>query len=191
MKKFLLLLGAIVPIASSTAHAMVPIAELQPFALAFAPGTGTSTSSLPPGGSIPLDCNFILDKAIDDLQSGARKVDNAYSTLLVGEKAYAEASSKIVAGGGSGFATYGGDAQLSAGKIKGTSHVATPGATARTDLAFTLSMVSGKAKMNWSFGGKSYSGSLDNCTSGYWTASTATSSIAIKMDVFVPPPPPE
>jgi hypothetical protein len=192
MKKFLFLLVAIAPVVSTSAQAMVPVSTLQSFTMAFAPGAGsTSSSSLPGGGNtIPLDCNYILDHAIADVKSGARAIGPVSSTLLVGNAAYAEASSSILGGTGEGFSTYGGDASLSANKIQGVSHVARPGATTRNDLAFTLSMVSGKAKINWTHNGKSYVGNLDNCTSGYWTASASTSSIAIKMDVQVPAPPP-
>jgi hypothetical protein len=187
MKKFLLLFVAIAPVVSTTAQATMPIVHLQSFASAFAPGTSTSSGALPGGSgpTVPLDCTFLLGKAITDLQAG-KKLSTPYSTLLVGEQALAEAPSSISGGGGSGFPSFGGDAQLSAGKIKGVSHVAAPGATVRNDLAFTISMVSGKPKINWSHKGKSYVGALDNCTSGYWTASSAASSIAIKMDVYTP-----
>jgi hypothetical protein len=191
MKKLLLLLVALAPVVSTSAQATVPTVGLQSFAFAFAPGAGRGTSSgaLPPGSGaqpVPLDCTYIFDKAITDLQSGAKKLSTPYSTLLIGESALAEAPSSISGSNGGGFGTFGGDAALSAGKIKGTSHIAAPGATARKDLAFTISKVGDKPKISWSHQGKSYSGNLDNCTSGYWTASSSTSSIAIKMDVFVP-----
>jgi hypothetical protein len=193
MKKAILLLIALAPVVSTSAQATVPTTAMQTFTLAFAPGTSTSSSNLPGGGvqPVPLDCNYILDKALDDLASGAKQLGEVSSTILVGQQAYAEASSAIEATGGSGFADFGGEAKLSSGKIKGLSHVAVPGQKTRSDLAFTIAMVDGKSKINWTHKGKAYVGNLDNCTSGYWTASASTSSIAIKMDVKVPAPPPE
>jgi hypothetical protein len=178
MKK-LLLLVALAPIVPASAQATMPMPALQSFMLApgTRAGTSTSTGALPPGGIPLLDCANTFDKLVADLDD--KNISTVNSTLLVGEQALAE--SPALGGSGGGFNPTGGQAALAGGKINGTSYVAAPGGTTRNDLVFSISKVSGKAKINWTHKGKAYASNVDSCSNGYWIASSASSAIAVKL----------
>jgi hypothetical protein len=162
MKKFLLTLAFLPAVA--------------PIASAGVPAPTANTSNLP-SNAAPLTCATVLDNLLGDLQT--KTISSVNSTLMVGELALAE--SPVLGGGGGGFNPVGGEAKLSSGKVVGTSHVAAPGANTRNDLAFTIAKVDGKARLTWTFKGKSYAAAVARCTNGYWTAANTSSAIVVKL----------
>ncbi len=106
-----------------------------------------------------------------------------YSTLLVGEMAYAESC-----GNSTGFCDPAGSAAYSGADLVGTSRVGKPSTTERSSLGFRITAADGTAKVKWSFKGKNYTGTVKACSNGYWTATSATSAIAIKLGTVQPVP---
>lgn len=179
MYKLIITALALAPLSSAVANSTV---QTPAIAAALAP-----TIDVPPGGSLPtlMNCSTALDKLASDMQT--KTVSGVNTVVLIEQQALAEAPSNLGSNGG-GFPQFGGDIQLTAGKIAGTSHVASPGATSRKDVTFRFSKVDGKARLDWTYAGKSYGSAVDSCASGYWTAATNKSAIAIKLGPLVSPP---
>ena len=172
MKKLLLTL-AFLPV-PALATAAVPMPAVQPVVAVPTADVGNSL----PSTATPITCATVFDKLTADLQT--KTISSVNSTLMVGELALAE--SPILGGGaGGGFNPVGGKAKLSSGKVVGTSHVAAPGGDSRSDVGFSISKVDGKARINWTYKGKSYGSLVDSCGNGYWTAAGPSSAIVIKL----------
>lgn len=170
MKKFLVLL-ALLPAAPAIA-----MADTAP---------AIDASKLPPSSVLPTTCSARLDKLVADLQN--KTIGGADSVLMVGHTAYAESPSLPSSGGG--FNPIGGSAKLVGTKIEGTSKVAVPGpGSSSSALTYVISKVDGTARISWTFKGKSYASNADNCSAGYWSASTAASSIVVKLGALQSPP---
>ena len=158
---FLAAIGLLVPLASSEA------------------AVATSMLALPqlPTQTVPISCADKLAATVEKMQApGVINSVHAYSTLLVGDDAYAESC-----GSSTPFCVTQGTAAWSGSDIVGTSKVGEPTKTERTNLGFRITNVDGTAKLKWSFKGKQYLGTVRSCNNGYWTASSASSVIAIKV----------
>ena len=189
MKKLLLSLFVIVPMVPVTAAASMPIGALVPWMLdaPTRPGASAPAPAIPgatPGMQV-LTCEGALDKMVADLQAG-KTISSVNSTLIVGEVARAESPHFPLSGG---FHLTSGTATRSGSTIVGTSHVAAPGTTSGADLKFTIDKYNSKARLKWTYAGKSHTSFVDGCASGYWIASSSTSAIAIKIGATVAPPP--
>jgi hypothetical protein len=170
MKKLLVLL-AFLPVAPAIAMATTAPA--------------IDASNLPPGTVMPTTCSARLDKLVADLQT--KNLGGADTVLMVGSTAYAESPTLPASGGG--FNPVGGSAKLVGSKIEGTSKVAVPGPNASSSpLTYVISKVDGNARISWTFKGKTYASSADNCSGGYWSAATASSAIVVKLGALQSPP---
>ena len=137
-----------------------------------------------PTQTMPVSCADRLADQIEKMQApGMQNNVSAYSTIIAGETAYAESC-----GASEGYCITQGTAAYSGAEIVGTSKVGVPVTTARSNLGFRISNVDGTAKLKWSFKGKSYTGTVKSCTNGYWTATSTTSAIAVKLGPVQPVP---
>jgi len=143
-------------------------------------GLTGNTGSPPP----QVSCHSMLDSVIAEMKErGNNPKVRAYSTLLVGESAYAEGAMITNVGG---FISVGGDAAPSGAGISGNGNLGALPKNAVHRLSFEIVKgTSGKVKLKWSFRGKNYQGDVNSCTSRYWTATAnsaiASSAIAIKL----------
>lgn len=161
------------------------LAILVPLAIYAAPGnTGTGTTGpIVGGGTNPFE--FTCNMRIDNLIAGMKKPDNqptvaVHSTIIVGEKAYAEGALPATGGGFQGMP--GGQAKPSGEKISGHGNLGALPVNAVFPLAFEIEKSSsGRGKLKWTFQGQSYQADVDSCESHYWTATTTKSTIAIKL----------
>jgi hypothetical protein len=126
------------------------------------------------------DCTTRFDALITGLGAG-----KSITVVLIDDKALAE-SPHLPLGGG--FNPSGGSVSLSAGEVAGKSHIAAPGGNSSADLTFTISKSDGKARLGWKYQGKQCAATVDSCNSGYWTATSASSAIAIKLGPLQDPP---
>lgn len=157
---FLAALGLLAPLATSQA------------------AVATQMLALPqlPTQTVPVSCADKLASTIEKMQApGMVNHVRANSTLLVGETAYAESC------GSNGLCVNDGTAAWSGSDIVGTSKVGVPVSTERSNIGFRITNIDGTAKLKWSFKGKQYIGTVKSCSGGYWTASSASSVIAIKL----------
>jgi hypothetical protein len=178
---FLLALALAIP-----AHAHAQTMGVTPMLALAAPQVDVGPA-VGPGTVGPVlvnDCAHKLDELVTGLSAG-KSISGVDTVALVGNKALAE-SPHLPLGGG--FNPSGGTASLSAGKVSGKSHVATPGGNTSNDLTFTISKSDGKARLTWKYQGTQYASVVDSCTSGYWTAASASSAIAIKLGPLQDPP---
>ncbi|MBK8236146.1 MAG: hypothetical protein IPK74_11350 [Deltaproteobacteria bacterium] len=158
-----------------------------PAAPAFAQTTTAApqvdVGNIPPGLSQLNSCSSRLDTLLVDLET--KNIAGANAVLMIGETALAESPSLP---GSGGFNPIGGSAVKSGNKIAGSSKVAVPGTNTSSVLTYTLSNVDGTARLTWVYKGKSYASSVDSCSSGYWTAASATSAIVVKLGALQSPP---
>lgn len=178
MKKLMLSLFVLVPMAPISAAASIPAAASLPV-LALAP-----TVQNLPGGLPRPTCEARLDGIVAELQAG-KSIAGVNSTLIVDAQALAESPTLPVGGG---FPNTGGTAKRTGNTVTGTSHVAAPGGNSRSDVAFTIAKVDGVARISWTYKGKAYAAGVDSCHHDYWTATAATSAIAIKLGARQDPP---
>lgn len=181
MKKLALSLFVLVPMAPISAVASLPATTTLPM---LAPSAAPAVGNIPGNPVLVGSCATRLDTMVAELQAG-KTIAGVDTTLLIGRQALAESPSLPV---GNGFSDVGGDAHRSGSTITGTSHVAAPGANSRANVTFTISKVDGKARLTWAYGGKSYGAVVDSCHHDYWTATAATSAIAIKVGDRQSPP---
>lgn len=169
MKKLLALL-AFLPAAPAFAQTMTAAPQVD-------------VGNIPPGLPQLTSCSSRLDTLLVDLQT--KNISSANAVLMIGETALAESPSLPSSGG---FNPIGGTATKSGNKIAGSSKVAVPGTNTSSALTYTLSNVDGTARLTWVYKGKSYASSVDSCSSGYWTAASATSAIVVKLGALQSPP---
>jgi len=150
------------------------------------PSQATQTPGLQP--AIPA-CEVVLDGMIADWKKPNMKQEvAATSALIVGESAAAEGAKS----GGGGFYSVGGKAVPSGAMIKGTGSLGALPTNEVYPATFEIwkNPSTGKAMMKWTYRGNSYQSVVDTCSSGYWTAASATSSFMVKMGKVVENPPP-
>ncbi len=179
MKTIMLSLLVLVPLAPTSVSASIPAGPSLPV-MVVAP----ALQPLPQGSTLPTSCESRLDGIVAELQAG-KNIGGVNSTLIVGAQALAESPPLPV---GPGFPAIGGSAQRSGNTITGTSHVAAPGTNSRAAVGFTISKLDGKARISWTYKGKSYAAGVDSCHHDYWTATSANSAIAIKLGARQDPP---
>lgn len=182
MKKLLVLL-ALLPAAPAFADtsAGMPHAFLAPSV-----GRAVDAGNLPPGPVQPITCESRFDSLIAALQGG-KNIGGANVSLMIGEQALAE--SPHLPSSGQGFNPVGGTAVRSGNKINGASTVAAPSTNSTSAaLTYVISKVDGKARLSWTYKGKNYASNIDSCSSGYWTAASASSAIIVKLGPLQDPP---
>jgi hypothetical protein len=150
----------------------------------------TTSSAAPTSSAIPvpntpppqqLPCWSVLDTLVDKLKSDEyRDSVDAHAMVMHETVGYAESCR---AGGGGQFCSNGRKATFnSVDELVGTTSVTEYSSDKNTPLSFRLDIDDGVAKIKWRFKGKSYSGNVDACTGGYWTATTSNSAIVVKVE---------
>ena len=97
---------------------------------------------------------------------------------MSGDEGFAESCR----GGGEGFCMPGTDMSISSNELGGSVKVTEYKSTAQATLGVRIGIVDGVAKIKYRFKGKSYTGDVDSCSGGYWTANTSTSAIVVKLE---------
>lgn len=133
--------------------------------------------ALPPAQALP--CHTVLINFMNKMKS-AEYQDKVRGSAMVmsGDEGYAESCR----GGGEGFCMPGADVTISSNELAGSVKVTEFKSTASSTLGFRVAIVDGVAKIKYRFKGKAYTGDVDSCSGGYWTANTSSSAIVVKLE---------
>lgn len=181
MKKtaLLALVAALVVPASALANAPAPTAALAAPMIAL-PVRPPVTQALP--------CHTVLSSIMQKMKTPEYKDEvGATAMVMARDEGYAESCR----GGGEGFCDPGTDMTIMSDELAGSMSLTEYRSNNQVTLGFRLAIIDGVAKIKWRFKGKSYTGEVDACSGGYWTAATSTSAIVVRVEnpSKVEPPP--